>query len=198
IRVRFAPSADGHLQVGDVRTALYGWASARHTGGTFVLRAEDIGASETDAQPVAALIETLHWLGLNWDEGPDQDGPYGPYRQSERIGLYHQWAQQFLDTGYAYWCYCTTAERQARHGAAPALEVRTAGVPAAQAPTTQVPAATGPAATQAPSGPSGPSSPSNSGDPTSPSGPPRPDDPPSLSGPDDYDRYCRTLEPDQV
>jgi len=122
-----------------VRTALYGWASARHTGGTFVLRAEDIGATETDAQPVAALIETLHWLGLNWDEGPDQDGPYGPYRQSERIGLYHQWAQQFLDTGYAYWCYCSTEELQARREAA--------------------------------------------------------DDAP---GPDDYDRYCRTLEPDQV
>jgi glutamyl-tRNA synthetase len=177
-----------------VRTALYGWASARHTGGTFVLRAEDIGASETDAQPVAALIETLHWLGLNWDEGPDQDGPYGPYRQSERIGLYHQWAQQFLDTGYAYWCYCTTEERQARHGATPAFEVSTAEVPTAKGstakgPTAEVPTATGPAATQAPSGPSSPS------DPTSPTSP---GDLTSLSGPDDYDRYCRTLEPDQV
>jgi glutamyl-tRNA synthetase len=139
IRVRFAPSADGHLQVGDVRTALYGWALARHTGGPFVLRVEDIGGTEADGQQAAAAMETLHWLGLNWDEGPDQGGPYGPYRQSERIGLYHQWAQQFLDTGYAYWCYCSTEELQARHEAA--------------------------------------------------------DDAP---GPDDYDRYCRTLEPDQV
>ena len=113
IRVRFAPSADGHLHVGDVRTALYSWAFARHTGGAFVLRPDDIGSSEAD-QRVTEVVETLHWLGFNWDEGPDQGGPFGPYRQSERIGLYHQWAQQFLDTGQAYWCYCTPEELQGR------------------------------------------------------------------------------------
>ncbi|HEY4700427.1 MAG TPA: glutamate--tRNA ligase family protein, partial [Streptosporangiaceae bacterium] len=106
IRVRFTPSPVTHLHLGDVRTALYSWAFARHTGGAFVLSVEDTEADQASAEHVAAIQETLHWLGLNWDEGPDQGGSYGPYRQSERIGLYHQWAQRFLDTGHAYWCYC--------------------------------------------------------------------------------------------
>jgi glutamyl-tRNA synthetase len=116
VRVRFAPSPSGHLHVGSVRTALYGWAFARHTGGAFVLRIEDTDRSQVTEEHIAAAQETLHWLGLNWDEGPDQGGPYGPYRQSERIGLYHQWAQRFLDTGLAYWCYCSPEELAARRG----------------------------------------------------------------------------------
>jgi glutamyl-tRNA synthetase len=103
------------LHVGDVRTALYGWAFARHSGGAFILRVSDADAAGVTDEQVAAVQETLHWLGLNWDEGPDQGGPYGPYRQSERIGLYHQWAQRFLDTGHAYWCYCSPEELAARH-----------------------------------------------------------------------------------
>ena len=113
-RVRFAPSASAPLHVSDVRTALYAWAFARHTGGTFVLRIADTNQSPGTADHAAAVQETLHWLGLAWDEGPDQGGSFGPYRQSERIGLYHQVAQQFLDTGQAYWCYCTPEELQAR------------------------------------------------------------------------------------
>ncbi|HEY0716321.1 MAG TPA: glutamate--tRNA ligase family protein, partial [Streptosporangiaceae bacterium] len=96
VRVRFAPSPGGSLHLGDVRSALYGWAFARHQGGVFVLRIEDPDPAEVTGEHVASAQETLHWLGLNWDEGPGQDGPYGPYRQSERTGLYHQWAQRFL------------------------------------------------------------------------------------------------------
>ena len=113
-RIRFAPSASTPLHVSDVRTALYAWALARHTGGTFVLRIADTSQSPDSADYTAAIQETLHWLGLAWDEGPDQGGPFSPYRQSERIGLYHQVAQQFLDTGQAYWCYCTPEELQGR------------------------------------------------------------------------------------
>lgn len=113
-RVRFAPSASAPLHVSDVRTALYAWAFARHTGGTFVLRIADTSQSPDSADHAAAVQDTLHWLGLAWDEGPDQGGPFGPYRQSERIGLYHQVAQQFLDTNQAYWCYCSPEELQAR------------------------------------------------------------------------------------
>ncbi|MBV9792924.1 MAG: glutamate--tRNA ligase [Actinobacteria bacterium] len=141
VRVRFAPSPGGHLHVDELRTALFGWAFARHTGGAFVLSIDDVdgpgdGTAEVAEEHVAAAREALHWLGLNWDEGPDQGGPYGPYRQSERIELYHQWAQRFLDTGYAYWCYCSPEELAARHE--------------------------------------------------------------SGAGTSDYDRYCRTLTPDQV
>ena len=113
-RVRFAPSASAPLHISDVRTALYAWAFARHTGGTFVLRIADTNQSPDTADHAAAIQETLHWLGLAWDEGPDQGGPFGPYRQSERIGLYHQVAQQFLDTGQAYWCYCSPEDLEAR------------------------------------------------------------------------------------
>ena len=127
-RVRFAPSASTPPHVSDVRTALYAWAFARHTGGTFVLRIADTSQSPDSADYTAAIQETLHWLGLAWDEGPDQGGPFGPYRQSERIGLYHQVAQQFLDTGQAYWCYCSPEELQGRRqaqateGSAPAAD----------------------------------------------------------------------------
>jgi glutamyl-tRNA synthetase len=114
VRVRFAPAPSGHLRIGDVRAALYAWAFARHTGGAFVLRIEDTDTAQVTAEHVAAAQETLHWLGLAWDEGPDQGGPYAPYQASERVGLYHQWAQRFLDTGQAYWCYCSPEELQAR------------------------------------------------------------------------------------
>ena len=86
IRVRFTPSPQARLHLGDVRTALYSWAFARHTGGAFVLSVEDIEADQATAEhvaeQVAAVQETLHWLGLNWDEGPDQGGSYGPDRKS--------------------------------------------------------------------------------------------------------------------
>src|SRR5580658_9190838 len=82
VRVRIAPSPSGDLHVGNVRTALFNWAYARHTGGTFVLRIEDTDQSRVLPEYIASAQETLRWLGLNWDEGPQVGGPYGPYQQS--------------------------------------------------------------------------------------------------------------------
>jgi glutamyl-tRNA synthetase len=209
IRVRFAPSADGHLHVGDVRTALYGWAFARHTGGAFVLRPDDIGSSEAD-QRVTEVVETLHWLGFNWDEGPDQGGPYAPYRQGERISLYHQWAQRFLDTGYAYWCYCTTEELQARHEPASPGSPASSGTlggpaspgtlasPASPGNLTGPDSLDGPTSLDDPARPTAPASPSGPTAPADPAGPAGPAAPAGTTSSDGYDRYCRTLEPDQV
>jgi glutamyl-tRNA synthetase len=118
VRVRFAPSPSGDLHVGNIRTALYNWAFARRTGGVFVLRIEDTDRTRVTDEYIGAAIETLRWLGLGWDEGPDEGGPYGPYRQSERMDQYASWARRFLDTGQAYHCYCTPEELAARRAAA--------------------------------------------------------------------------------
>jgi glutamyl-tRNA synthetase len=118
VRVRFAPSPSGDLHVGNVRTALYNWAFARHTGGTFVLRIEDTDQARVTQEYIDAAMDTLHWLGLGWDEGPDAGGPFGPYRQSERLELYADWIRRFLDAGHAYYCYCTPDELAARREAA--------------------------------------------------------------------------------
>jgi len=115
--VRFAPSPSGDLHVGNVRTALYNWAFARHTGGTFVLRIEDTDQARVTPESIEAAMATLRWLGLGWDEGPDAGGPFGPYRQSGRLELYTDWLRRFLDTGHAYRCYCTTEELAARRAA---------------------------------------------------------------------------------
>jgi len=114
VRVRFAPSPTGDLHVGNIRTALYDWAFARRTGGTFVFRIEDTDRQRVTDEYVNAAIDTLRWLGLQWDEGPEVGGPYGPYLQSQRGEVYAQWAQRFLDEGHAYHCYCTPAELEAR------------------------------------------------------------------------------------
>ena len=117
-RVRFAPSPSGDLHVGNIRTALYNWAFARRGGGTLVLRIEDTDRTRVTDEYIDAAIGTLRWLGLGWDEGPDEGGAYGPYRQSERMELYADWARRFLDGGQAYHCYCTPAELAARRAAA--------------------------------------------------------------------------------
>jgi len=117
VRVRFAPSPTGDLHVGNIRTALYDWAYARHTGGTFVFRIEDTDTTRVTDEYVAAAIDTLKWLGLQWDEGPEVGGVYGPYLQSKRLGIYAEWAQRFLDAGDAYHCYCTQEELEARREA---------------------------------------------------------------------------------
>jgi glutamyl-tRNA synthetase len=120
VRVRFAPSPSGDLHVGNVRTALYDWAYARHTGGTFVFRIEDTDRARVTEENVNAAVESLRWLGLDWDEGPEVGGPYGPYRQSERMDLYAEWTQRFLQNGDAYLCFCTQdelAERRERQRA---------------------------------------------------------------------------------
>ena len=118
VRVRFAPSPSGDLHVGNIRTALYDWAYARRTGGTFVLRIEDTDKTRVTQEYIDSALDTLRWLGLDWDEGPEVGGPYGPYRQSERMASYAEWAQRFLETGHAYHCYCTQEELAERRAAA--------------------------------------------------------------------------------
>ena len=118
VRVRFAPSPSGDLHVGNIRTALYDWAFARRTGGTFVLRIEDTDQSRVTAEYIASALDTLRWLGLQWDEGPEVGGRYGPYLQSERLTIYAEWLDHLLRTGHAYYCYCTPEELAARREAA--------------------------------------------------------------------------------
>ncbi len=114
VRVRFAPSPTGDLHVGNIRTALFDWAYARHTGGKLIFRIEDTDTERVTNQYIQAAIETLKWLGLNWDEGPEVGGEFGPYLQSQRLEIYTQWAQKFLDQGDAYHCYCSSEELEQR------------------------------------------------------------------------------------
>jgi glutamyl-tRNA synthetase len=123
VRVRFAPSPTGDLHVGNIRTALFDWAYARHTGGTFIFRIEDTDTTRVTDEYIQAAIDTLKWLGLDWDEGPEVGGPNGPYLQSQRLDIYAQWAQKFLDQKDAYYCYCTPVELEARREAQRAANV---------------------------------------------------------------------------
>lgn len=117
-RVRFAPSPTGQLHIGNARTAILNWLCAKHSGGTFILRVEDTDMERSTKASEASIFQDLRWLGLNWDEGPDVGGNFGPYRQSERLGIYHQHAEQLIGNGHAYHCYCTPAELEARREAA--------------------------------------------------------------------------------
>jgi len=99
--------------VGNIRTALFDWAYARHTGGTFLFRIEDTDTTRVTDEYIQAAIDTLKWLGLNWDEGPEVGGENGPYLQSQRLGIYAEWAQKFLDQKDAYHCYCSAEELEA-------------------------------------------------------------------------------------
>jgi len=117
IRTRFAPSPTGDLHVGNIRTALFDWAYARHTGGKLIFRIEDTDRERVTDEYIARAIDTLKWLGLNWDEGPEVGGPYGPYLQSQRLEIYTEWANTFLKNGDAYNCYCSTEELEARREA---------------------------------------------------------------------------------
>lgn len=123
VRVRFAPSPTGDLHVGNIRTALFDWAYARHTGGTFIFRIEDTDTLRVTDEYIAAAIDTLRWLGLQWDEGPEVGGEYGPYLQSQRMDIYAHWAQKFLDQKDAYYCFCTAAELEERREAQRAANV---------------------------------------------------------------------------
>lgn len=107
VRVRFAPSPTGVLHIGSVRTALYNWLFARHEGGTLVLRIEDTDQERGTPEALESVFGTLRWLGLDWDEGPDVGGPYGPYMQSQRLPIYQQAAAHLLECGAAYRCFCT-------------------------------------------------------------------------------------------
>ncbi|WP_256378513.1 glutamate--tRNA ligase [Tsukamurella sp. 1534] len=118
IRVRFCPSPTGTPHVGMVRTALFNFAQARHTGGTFVFRIEDTDAARDSEESYAAILESLRWLGLDWDEGPEVGGPYGPYRQSERKELHLDVVRRLVEAGLAYEAFSTPEEVEARHVAA--------------------------------------------------------------------------------
>ena len=107
-RVRFAPSPTGHVHLGSARTALYDYLIAKKSGGQFVLRIEDTDRKRLVEGAEDELINSLHWLGIDWDEGPDKGGPYGPYRQSERKEIYLEHARELVEKGYAYYCFCTT------------------------------------------------------------------------------------------
>jgi glutamyl-tRNA synthetase len=106
-RVRFAPSPTGRTHLGSGRTALYDYLLARQTGGQFILRIEDTDRKRYNPDSVKELIDSLHWLGLEWDEGPDVGGPHAPYYQSERKQIYLDYAGQLIEKGHAYYCFCT-------------------------------------------------------------------------------------------
>lgn len=110
VRVRFAPSPTGYLHVGGARTAIFNFLFARHHGGTFILRIEDTDVERSTRESELSLLEDLRWLNLQWDEGPDVGGPFGPYRQSERLALYREVADRLVASGHAYPCFCTEAE----------------------------------------------------------------------------------------
>lgn len=117
-RVRFCPSPTGTPHVGLIRTALFNWAYARHTGGDFVFRLEDTDAERDSEESYLALLDALNWLGLNYDEGPDVGGPYGPYRQSERRDIHRDVVARLVAAGEVYEAYSTPEEVEARHLAA--------------------------------------------------------------------------------
>jgi len=125
MRVRFAPSPTGQLHVGNARTALFNWLLAHGHGGTFILRIEDTDTQRSTRESEAGMMRDLRWLGLDWDEGPDVDGPHGPYRQSERLHLYQSYATELLNSEAAYYCFCSTAQLEAER-----QEALSAGRPA--------------------------------------------------------------------
>src|SRR3990170_7168207 len=113
VRVRYAPSPTGDPHVGNIRQALFDWLLARSTGGAFVLRIEDTDRNRYVPSAVAAQLDALRWLGLDWDEGPDVGGPYAPYVQSQRLDLYHAAAHRLIESGHAYECYCSEERLEA-------------------------------------------------------------------------------------
>ncbi|HOJ79117.1 MAG TPA: glutamate--tRNA ligase [Bacillota bacterium] len=110
VRTRFAPSPTGYLHIGGARTAIYDWLLAKQRGGKFLLRIEDTDRNRFVPDSLADITASLRWLGLDWDEGPEVGGEYGPYFQSERLEIYHRYAEQLINEGKAYYCYCS-AER---------------------------------------------------------------------------------------
>ncbi len=124
VRVRFAPSPTGALHVGGVRTALFNWLFARRHAGVFVLRIEDTDEARSTEESRRAILAGFRWVGLEWDEGPDVGGPYGPYVQSERMAVYERHFQRLLEADVVYACYCTAEELKARRA-----EMERKGVP---------------------------------------------------------------------
>src|SRR5688572_28303039 len=113
MRVRFAPSPTGHLHVGNARTALFNWLLARHHGGTFILRIEDTDVQRSTRESELAIADDLRWMGLQWDEGIEAGGDVGPYRQSERLDIYADYAHQLTERRLAYHCFCSAEKLDA-------------------------------------------------------------------------------------
>ncbi len=113
VRVRFAPSPTGYPHVGNIRTALFNWLFARHHGGKFIVRIEDTDVTRKVRGAVKAILDSLKWLELDWDEGPEVGGSYGPYIQSERLDLYRSAAERLISQGDAYYCYCSPQRLEA-------------------------------------------------------------------------------------
>ena len=107
VRVRMAPSPTGYFHLGSARTALFNWLYARHTGGRFILRIEDTDRTRLVPDSLQDIMDSLRWLDMQWDEGPAVGGAYGPYFQSERLPLYHEWGERLVSEGLAYHCYCS-------------------------------------------------------------------------------------------
>ncbi len=112
-RLRFAPSPTGYLHIGGVRTALFNWLWARRSGGAFVLRIEDTDQERSTSESKQIIFDSLRWLGIDWDEGPEKGGAHGPYTQMERLGLYKEMSERLIASRKAYRCYCTKAELDA-------------------------------------------------------------------------------------
>jgi len=114
VRVRYAPSPTGFQHIGNLRTALFNWLFARHERGKFIIRIEDTDRERSEEKYVTQILDDFRWLGIDWDEGPDVGGDYGPYRQSERLAIYQEHADRLRAEGKAYRCYCTPEELEAR------------------------------------------------------------------------------------
>ncbi|HOV42130.1 MAG TPA: glutamate--tRNA ligase family protein, partial [Oscillospiraceae bacterium] len=106
VRTRFAPSPTGYMHIGNLRTALYAYLIAKKNGGDFILRIEDTDQTRYVEGAVELIYRTLKRTGLLWDEGPDVGGPCGPYIQSQRMGMFREYAQKLIDSGHAYYCFC--------------------------------------------------------------------------------------------
>ena len=115
VRTRFAPSPTGYMHVGNLRTALYAYLTARSAGGDFILRIEDTDQERIVDGAVDIIYNTLKENGLTWDEGPDVGGDYGPYVQSERMGIFKEYAVQLVEKGEAYYCFCTAERLEKLH-----------------------------------------------------------------------------------
>ena len=118
VRVRFAPSPTGKLHIGGARTAIYNWAFARSNGGTFILRIDDTDPTRSTDENTQIILRAMRWLGLDWDEGPEVGGDFGPYAQTERLDLYREAAERLLAEGKAYPCFCTPEQLEADREAA--------------------------------------------------------------------------------
>ena len=128
VRCRFAPAPSGFLHVGGAHTALFSWLYARHHGGSFVVRIEDTDERRVSQGAVEAIMSSLSWLGVDWDEGLDKGGRYGPYVQSQRLDLYRRMAEQLEAGGHAYPCFCTPQELEERRKAALASSLKKRGM----------------------------------------------------------------------